>query len=130
MKRLLVAGLLFSAAVLGVPGVASAHLHYISFDDTAVVDDNGAVITGVIECHLGWNYAVTVRLEDGEGHRPGARLAGRPVCTATPQPFEIRVKGDFPEGPAAISVSARGGTRSEGVLHSLTSTGIVQLRNG
>lgn len=127
MKRRLGAGLLFTAAVLGTPGPASAHMHYITFDQTAVLDDNGAIITGVIECHRGWNYQVRVKLENAQGYYPQGRTQGRPVCTATPQLFEIRIQGEFAEGPAEISVAAHGGTPSQGILHSITSTGFVEL---
>lgn len=127
MRRLLAAGLVVTAAVSAMPGTASAHLHYVTFDETAVVDDQGAVVSGVIECHPGWAYALTVKLENAQRYQLRANLKGRPICTGTPQPFAVRVGGEFVEGPAAISVTARGGTRSEGILHSLTSKGSVEL---
>lgn len=127
MKRLLVAVLLVIATVVATPGTASAHLHYITFDETAVITDEQARVTGVIECHLGWVHSITVRLENADGYLVRGNLGGRPICTTEPQPFEITVNGHFSEGPAAITVTAHGGTKSQGILHSLTTTGTVEL---
>lgn len=127
MKRLIASSVLVVATVLATPGTASAHLHYIDVEETAVVGDGQAVVAGVVECHLGWVYAISVKLENAQGHHIRANLRGRPTCTATPQPFEIVVPGDFAEGTAAITVTAHGGTKADGILHSLTNAGTVEL---
>jgi hypothetical protein len=80
--------------------------------------------------HLGWSYAITVKLENADAYLVRGSLGDRPICTSEPQPFEIVLNGHFSPGTADITVAAHGGTKRQGILHSLTTSGTVERLGG
>lgn len=135
MKRLVAVGVALSSLFL-LQGTASATNHGviqdITVDDTVVLTDGMARVTGTITCTEGARWRVGARLNQA-GNVSGRSGTDTGDCTGTAQPWSVLVRpnpGDtFTPGPGQVTAAAQTGA-DRTVLHRAETTEMVNVVGG
>lgn len=135
MKRLVAVGVALSTLFL-LQGTAAATNHGviqdITVDDTVVLDNGVARVSGTITCTEGARWRVGARLNQAGGVT-GRSGADTGTCNGTPQPWTVFVRpnpGDtFTTGPGSVTAAAQTGA-DRTVLHRAETTEMVNVVGG